>query len=186
MRDRVSRIEVGTSRISSGNFNVLFRLLDNLSQPGVSKCHKYCKTKSYVLPLSCDRNAYGTFCQICQLFYTARTETAQSVRRLRYGTDSRRVVVGFRAKVRDVSFIQSFETGSGGPLTLIFSEYPGVRHLMPRLKISGATSLLPPYNVIACAETASHCAVSRIVVIVLHAQCVYRLCTTVKCVTAVD
>ena len=111
MTDRVSRIEVETSRMSSGNCNFMVRILDNHSQPGVSKCHKYCKTKSYVLPLSCDRNACGTFCQICQLFYTARTEIARSVRRLRL--DSRRIFVGFSVSVRDVSFIQSFETGSG-------------------------------------------------------------------------
>lgn len=113
MTDCVSRIEVETSRMSGGNCNFMVRLLDNHSQPGVYQCHKYCKTKSYVLPLSCDRNAYGTFCHICQLSYTARTEITQSVRRLRYGMDSRRIVVGFPERVRDVSFIQSFETVSG-------------------------------------------------------------------------
>jgi hypothetical protein len=61
MTDRVSRIAVETSRMSSGNCNFMVRLLDNRSQPGGSKCHKYYKTKSYVLLLSCDRNAYGTF-----------------------------------------------------------------------------------------------------------------------------
>ena len=111
--DRVSPIEVETSRMSSGNCNFMVRLLGNHSQPGVSKSHKYCKTKSYALLLSCDRSASGTFCQICQLFYTARTEIAQSVWLLRYGMDSRRILVGFPARVRDVSFTQSFETDYG-------------------------------------------------------------------------
>jgi hypothetical protein len=112
MTDRVSPIEVETSRMSTGNCNFMVRLRHNHSQRGVSEFLKYCTTKSNVL-LSCDLKAYGTFYQTCHMFYTARTEIAQLVRRLRYGMDSRRIVVGFPPRVEEVSLVQSFKTASG-------------------------------------------------------------------------